>query len=569
MKSPLNILLLEDDPFAEALIRASLSGEGVASEMVRVETREAYLAAVERNGLDLVLSDYSLPSFDGLSALKIAQAKLPDTPFIFVSGKMGEELAIETLKSGATDYVLKDRMSRLPSAVRRAMSEADERAARREAERSRAEAWEMEALLMEASTDATLIAGSDRLIKRVNRQMEVMFGYTHDELIGQPVEMLLPERHRAGQPQDVAALGPSPKTRRMSEKRGLLGLRKGGEEFPAAIALSPMKTKLGSFLVATIRDITEAKRAEDELAHRAQELASANQQLREEQAERQKVETELRLAQKLEAIGQLSAGIAHEINTPMQFIGDSVHFLRQSFEGLLRLLDAHQEARYAVVNGSGPAEVSARIAEIEEETDLDYLRERVPRALDRTLEGIERVTSIVRAMKEFSHPHSAAKGPTDVNRALTNALMVSRNEYKYLADVETDFGAIPQVVCHAGELNQVFLNLIVNAAHAIGDSVEGTDRKGLIRVRTTTEGQAVMIQIQDTGTGIPDEIQDRIFNPFFTTKPVGKGTGQGLAIAHSIIVGKHGGALTFKSVVGRGTTFEIRLPVIPAEEVVA
>ena len=171
------------------------------------------------------------------------------------------------------------------------------------------------------------------------------------------------------------------------------------------------------------------------------------------------------------------------------------------------------------------------------------------------------MTSIVRAMKDFSHPHSDEKSPTDVNRALTSALMVSRNEYKYLADVETDFGTLPQVSCHAGELNQVFLNLIVNAAHAIGDAVEGTDRKGLIRVRTALEGDTVAIRIEDTGTGIPEDIRDRIFNPFFTTKPVGKGTGQGLAIAHSIITGKHGGTLTFESAMGRGTTFEIRLPI--------
>ena len=261
---------------------------------------------------------------------------------------MGEELAIETLKSGATDYVLKERMSRLVPAVRRAMAEAEERAARRDAERSRAEAWDMEALLLEASTDATLIAGPDRLMKRVNRQTEVMFGYSRDELIGQPVEMLIPERYRGNHVHQVAAFTDSPRIRKMSEKRGLLGLRKGGEEFPAAIALCPMKTKRGQFLVATIRDITEAKKAEEELAQRAQELASANQHLREEQAEREKVECELRLSQKLEAIGQLAAGIAHEINTPMQFIGDSVHFLRQSFEDLLGLLNAHQEVCRAV-----------------------------------------------------------------------------------------------------------------------------------------------------------------------------------------------------------------------------
>jgi len=308
------------------------------------------------------------------------------------------------------------------------------------------------------------------------------------------------------------------------------------------------------------RDITSRKLAEEEIAQSVADLAYANQKLEQAHAERDRVEAELRLAQKLEAIGQLAAGIAHEINTPMQYIGDSVHFLRQSFEDLLRIRDAQQEAYRAGGSGSVLKSDIAKVSDAEEGADLDYLRERVPRAIERTIEGIDRVTSIVRAMKEFAHPDSGEKSAIDINRALGNALVVSRNEYKYVADVETDFGTIPPVPCHAGEINQVFLNLLVNAAHAIGDVVNGSDRKGMIRVRTALEGGAVVIQIQDTGTGIAEGIRDRVFDPFFTTKPVGKGTGQGLAIAHSIIVGKHGGTLTFTSEVGRGTTFTIRLP---------
>jgi two-component system NtrC family sensor kinase len=280
-----------------------------------------------------------------------------------------------------------------------------------------------------------------------------------------------------------------------------------------------------------------------DLARRAQELERANSNLLREIAEREKIESEIRLAQKLEAIGQLAAGIAHEINTPMQYIGDSIHFLRRSFDDLLKQLDMYEQS------GQQP-QINPQ------------LRNRVPRAFERTIEGIERVSSIVRAMKEFAHPSSDEKTPLNINTALATVLMVSRNEYKYVAEAITDFGQIPEVPCRAGEINQVFLNLIVNAAQAIGEAVQGTNRQGLIHVRTAideNDKNIVLVQIEDTGTGIPESIRDRVFEPFFTTKPPGKGTGQGLAISRSI-VGKHGGSLTFDSVEGCGTTFSIRLP---------
>jgi signal transduction histidine kinase len=227
----------------------------------------------------------------------------------------------------------------------------------------------------------------------------------------------------------------------------------------------------------------------------------------------------------------------------MQYIGDSIHFLRRSFDDLLKQLDMYQQ--------SGP--------------DLQttaQLRTRVPRAFERTIEGIERVSSIVRAMKEFAHPSSDEKTPLNLNTTLATVLMVSRNEYKYVAEAITDFGRIPEVPCRAGEINQVFLNLIVNAGQAIAAAVQGTNRQGLIHVRTAideNDKNMVVVQIKDTGTGIPESIRDRVFEPFFTTKPPGKGTGQGLSISRAIVT-RHGGSLTFESVEGRGTTFSIGLP---------
>ena len=206
-----------------------------------------------------------------------------------------------------------------------------------------------------------------------------------------------------------------------------------------------------------------------------------------------------------------------------------------------------------------PLREEAKLAE--DDADLEYLVNHTPSALQRAKEGMARITTIVRAMKEFAHPGGVNKQLADLNKALEMTLIIARNEYKYVADVETKLGQVPTVLCHVDDLNQVFLNLLVNAAHAIADRAGPNGPKGRITVRTAHEGQAVRVEVEDSGCGIPEAIRDRVFEPFFTTKEVGRGTGQGLAIARSIVVEKHGGSLTFESEVGRGTTFIIRLPI--------
>ena len=278
--------------------------------------------------------------------------------------------------------------------------------------------------------------------------------------------------------------------------------------------------------------------------------------------ERKKLEVELRVAQKLDAVGRLAAGIAHEINTPIQFVGDNAHFLRDAFRDGMKLQRKYEQLHAEAARGPVAPDLLAEVQAVRKEIDWDYLEVEVPKAIEQVLDGVNRVATIVRAMKEFSHvDRSSDKTATDLNKALESTLVVARNELKYVADVETDFGSLPPVVCHLGDLNQVFLNLLINAAHAIGDVVETTGCKGRIKVKTRPDGDWVEVSIQDTGAGIPEEIRDRIFDPFFTTKRVGEGTGQGLALARAVVVEKHGGALTFETKVGQGTTFYIRLPV--------
>lgn len=280
--------------------------------------------------------------------------------------------------------------------------------------------------------------------------------------------------------------------------------------------------------------------------------------------ERAQVEIQLRHSQKLEAIGQLAAGIAHEINTPTQYIGDNTAFLRDSFKqtmALVRTLESHLQS---IRNGGGNAAAeAAKALSALEEGDLGYLEEEIPKAIQESLEGVARVTSIVGAMKDFSRPSGETLSHNDLHKGIESTIAVSRGEWKAVAEVETEFAPnLPLVPCFPGEINQVILNLIVNAAHAIKgrEGQGGASQPGRIRIGTRIVGPEVEISVSDNGTGIPKEIQGRIFDPFFTTKPVGMGSGQGLSIVHGVIAEKHKGRIELESALGVGTTFRIFLP---------
>jgi PAS domain S-box-containing protein len=281
--------------------------------------------------------------------------------------------------------------------------------------------------------------------------------------------------------------------------------------------------------------------------------------------EETRLQQELRLAQKLEAIGQLAAGVAHEINTPAQYVSDNVTFLSEAFRDLLPLLKSFGDL-LAMGHEVAPAEIEG-FRKLARDADLDYLVGELPSALQQTVAGIGQIKKIVKAMKEFSHPADDVKA-IDLNHAIETTVTVAKNEWKYVADVTLDLAPdLPAVACNPSEINQVLLNLIVNAAHAIGDVV-GRDgkSKGEINIATRANDECVVITVADTGCGIPEAIRDKIYDPFFTTKAIGKGTGQGLAIAHRIIRERHGGTIECESTVGKGTQFVIRLPVTgPAE----
>jgi signal transduction histidine kinase len=271
------------------------------------------------------------------------------------------------------------------------------------------------------------------------------------------------------------------------------------------------------------------------------------------------LERQVSQTSRLESIGQLAAGIAHEINTPVQYASDNVLFLTDSFQSIFGALRALQELSQSCTDPALCARVDALLGDL----DMDFLATEVPSALAQSQEGLDRVAQIVRAMKEFSHP-GGERTPTDLNQLVDSTIQVSRNEWKYVAELEQDLDpSIGQIPCYAGDLKQALLNILVNAAHAVEERrrVQGCEVLGRLQVATRRTDTGVVITVSDDGIGMQEEVLRRIFDPFFTTKGVGKGTGQGLSLAHSAIVTKHHGRIDVTSEPLAGTVFSIVLPV--------
>jgi PAS domain S-box-containing protein len=384
-----------------------------------------------------------------------------------------------------------------------------------------------------------MILSTDRKIQMVNRKACEVLGYQPFELIGKDwFELCVPERARLETTEffnSILELGQKDTDYAFENPV----LNHDGQERWVAWHSTILKNSDDTIqaILASGEDITEQKNLQSQLLQ----------------------------SQKLESIGQLAAGIAHEINTPTQYVGDNVRFMQESFQKFATLISQFPDFIEAVKRNNFSPEMIIEMESAVKEADFDYLSEEIPRAIDQSLEGIGRVATIVRAMKEFAHPDTAEKTLTDLNHAIECTITISRNEWKYVAEIETYLDPeLPMVPCLPGEFNQVLLNMIVNASHAIADVVggEGQAEKGKIRFRTRLGKDRAEIYIEDTGTGIPKDILPKIFDPFFTTKKIGKGTGQGLAISRNVVVEKLKGSIDVQSQVGKGTTFIIRLPLM-------
>jgi PAS domain S-box-containing protein len=658
MATPLKCLLIEDSEPDALLLIETLRREGFAPTFERVQTEETLRAALDNQPWDVIFCDYAMPQFNASAAFQVFSKSRKQMPFIIVSGSIGEDRAVEALKAGVDDFVLKNNLKQVVPVLKRSLKDVEHR-------RQRDAARHMNELIMTHSLDIictidaqfrfvevspasrrvlgyepheledrkftdfvhpadvkrteqeadVVIKGkatfnfenrylrkdgiaaylswsafwspADQLIFCVGRditnqklaeetlqQSEAMFrlmvehvmdyamimldnngriktwnagaerfnGYKAGEIIGQSFSRFFPsEEVTQGKPAELIK-------RTETEGRAAYegwNVRKDGSRYWVSMVLTAVRDAQGQLrgFVKVTHDLTERRKAEEN---------------------RQQIELQLRQAQKLEAIGQLAAGIAHEINTPTQFTEHNLRFLEETFPKLAGVANSCLALLPALKAGTPSPQQLDELQGLAAKADLDFLVKEVPGAIGEALQGMQRISKIVRAMKEFSHPgnNNNKPEPTNLNHAIETTITVARSEWKHVAELVTEFdAALPHVPVYAGEFNQVILNLLVNASHAIADAhVANAQHKGVITVSTRRDGDWAEVRVRDNGAGIPEKVRHRIFEPFFTTKGIGKGTGQGLTIAHSVIVKKHSGELRFETETGKGTCFIIRLP---------
>jgi PAS domain S-box-containing protein len=527
---PTQILLVEDNSLDIRLLRQMLDKPASGKFVL---TAVGYMSEAESQGLE---------------AVRRAHAAAPRIPLIVLTGCDDELMADQALQEGAQDFLVKGKIEipQLLRAIRyatqRMKAEVEMQRAQEEAETASRVKGELLAELKGAHAETELFlrsipsiligVDSQGRITHWNLTATSTFGIEDSHVVGRMIEdcgirWLHPEIK-----QEIARWLATESAYR---SENLAYEREGNTRFLGLNVLRiPAKDGERTGFIITGADVTD----------------------------RMVLELQLRQAQKLEGIGQLAAGIAHEINTPTQFVGDNIRFLKDSWGPVAEFMNLCGTMQAECSTGLVSPEHLQQFCELHKKCDLEYLSEHIPKAIDLSLEGVKRIAKIVKGFKEFSHPGSEEKQTINLNQAIETTISVAKHEWKYCADVVTAFDAdLPAVPCLVGEFNQVILNLIVNSAHAISSAAEKSGKgKGTITVSTRREDDWARIAVADTGDGIPVEIRSRVFEPFFTTKEVGKGTGQGLALAHAAIVKRHHGQLWFESELGRGTTFFIRLP---------
>ena len=527
----MRILLADDDRVFQMLLGRTLPKWGYQPIVVD-NGEEAWQQLRRLDGPSIAILDWVMPLADGLEVCR--RVRCGDLTryvyLILLTGKGNGKDLVYGLEAGADDFLSKpvspdELRLRLRAGCRVLESEVRHRH------------------IAETASDGIVTLEQGNRIHFANAAAGTIFGYPRAELIGLDFATLAPdfEQH----------LGSAcAQTIRDSDDAGriqswdpieVIGKHRTGGHIVLEVSFSKSRqAEHGPVMTAMIRDVTVRRRLE-----------------------RQRTQ-----AQKLESIGQLAAGVAHEINTPMQYIGDNLRFIEDSYSSLHHAMQNYRHLYSDVRSGTIEAATVSAVTSTEETVDFEYLEREMPCAINQALEGVQHVAGIVGALKEFAHPRTVEMVPTDLNHLIETTGLLSRNQWKYVADLNTDLApALPFVPCFAGEMSQVFLNLIVNAVDAITDALkERPGAKGVIAITTRVVDNCAEIRISDSGTGIPPDVRSRIFDPFFTTSDVGKESGQGLARAHATVVRKHQGTIDFETTVGVGTTFIIRLPLPPLEE---
>ncbi|MTJ82429.1 MAG: PAS domain S-box protein [Telmatospirillum sp.] len=544
MRSKVLLVLDGEDDAGIADMLAARPGPDYQVETVMTPGQAQDVLMAE--GFDAILFDVGRAENGRISEIATMVAAAHGIPLVVMTGAEDEDAGASAVKAGAQDYLNKARIT--PEALRRVIRYSIERmefqrkfekltrqtAERRRMEEALRESQDRIRAITESIFEGVLVTDSDGFVIFSNQSADRLLGCAaFPRISGRYVDAVFALRGDSGTLRfaegpfrKVAATGVP-----LRDDDALFEMS-DGRSLVVAYACSPM-VEHGEHkgVIISFRDNRNLKRAQQEALQ----------------------------ASKLASVGQLAAGIAHEINTPIQYIGDNLRFLGDGLQSFLEMLDRYR----SVVSSHGdliPGEVRAGLDQAFLDADMDYLLAEMPQAISQSLDGVGQVARIVLAMKEFSHPGEREKTPVDLNKAIENTLAVSRNEWKHVAEVVTELAPdLPMVLCLPGEINQVLLNLVVNASHAIQSRADGAT--GRITVGTRWRDNRVEILVSDNGIGMSEAVRQRIFDPFFTTKAVGKGTGQGLAICRDVVVSKHSGTISVETQEGIGTSFVISLPV--------
>ena len=521
------VLIVDDSYHIRNILKHMLEETGY--ELLEAANGEDAIRFARESCPHLILLDVTLPDICGYEVLAELKkdSTTKDIPVIFVTCHALLSEQVKGLKLGAVDYITKPVERQVLVSKTHTFVQLSKSARALRESNSTLRVYEQ---AIDGVHEAIVITDLDGRIMYQNRTFARMAGsgsgyfceyFRNSSVAAQIVRDI--SRSFAVQEVDAILLG-------------------AGREFPVRFKGSSIADETGYPVMLVFLIVDQTKRIKAE-------------------AERKQLESDLFYAQKLESVGQLAAGIAHEINTPIQYVGDNLCFLADSFSDVARITDAFHKLFEALREEGGHTALLEDSDALIGDVDFEYLLKEVPSAITQSISGVERVATIVRAMKEFAHPRTIDKVPANLNQAIQTSVTVARSHWKYVAEVKLELDEfLPMIHCVISDINQVVLNLIINASDAIADRVSGTNGKGVITISTQVVGGMVEVRVKDSGAGIPEGIRKRVFDPFFTTKEVGKGSGQGLAIARNIIVNRHKGTLDFESICDEGTTFVLRLP---------
>ena len=555
MENPLNILIVEDDLVDRTQLERLLQRSKLSVRVATTEYLDRAIELLKNNPFDVVLLDLNLPDSSGLDTLITLSRQQPSSSIVVTTGQGGEELGLKAVAKGAQDYLIKGEFD--TQALTKSIHYSIERKKVEEAlrqERNKAKKY------LDVAGVILIVLNDSHTLNLINNKGFEILGYAENELIGKNwCDNFVPQacKEEVGEVLNGLLRG---ETKKYEYHENPIITKSGQERLIAwhNVVLWDEKKKIYAVL-SSGEDITERKKAEDTLRKTYEELEKAHTEMK-------NMQDHLVQKEKLASIGQLAAGVAHEMNTPVGFVASNFETLEKYIGKFKSLLSMYSEIADNV-STADKEQLDAKLTEIKNKAanmKMDFILRDVDELFKESKEGLSRVTSIIQNLRDFSRiDQVGTSNEFDINKGIEATLVVARNTIKYFVDVATEFSSLPLVRCNTSQMNQVFLNIIVNAAQAIESQKRKS--KGNIKIKTYSTAEHVVCEIEDDGPGMPPEVKEKIFDPFFTTKPPGKGTGLGLNVSYDIIVNKHKGELLVDSVVGKGTKFKIKLPIKAAD----